>query len=173
MISFSWFGKSVQFQLKIFSFHHSKEFQVQSKGDLQCWSWNLQNLQLNLWMPKDIYIYIIMNIWWCQGDKYICHSDIFKFLCLFFFLAPKVKQVSVPWHIYSSCGCLGYHPVRAWPISNYAGAQRIKIVSWLQIPCAQVEKSNTQSSGISLISFYYGQTSDIWMKKVFLLKKFW
>ena len=65
---------------------------------------------------------------WCQGDKYLCYSGIFRFLCLFF-LAPKFNQESVPWHIYSSCGCLGYHPVQAWPISNYAGAQRIKMIS--------------------------------------------
>ena len=69
-----------------------------------------------------------MNMCWCQGDKYICHSGIFRFLCLFF-LAPKFKQESVPWHIYSPCGCLGYHPVRAWLICNYAGAQRIEMLS--------------------------------------------
>ena len=48
-----------------------------------------------------------MNMCWCQGDKYLCYSGIFRFLCLFF-LAPKFNQESVPWHIYSSCGCLGY-----------------------------------------------------------------
>ena len=29
------------------------------------------------------------------------------------------------------------------------------------MPCSQIEKSNTQTSAISLMSFYYGQTSDI------------
>ena len=37
VISFSWRGKNVQVQLKTFCFHHSKEFQVQSEGDVQCW----------------------------------------------------------------------------------------------------------------------------------------
>ena len=126
MISFLWFGKNVQVQLKTFCFHHSEEFQLQSKRDVQCWWYNLHNLQVNQIKSRRTY----QSLWICAGAKEtnICHSGIFRFLCLFF-LAPKVKQESVPWHIYSSCGCLGYHPVQAWPISNYAGAQRIKMIS--------------------------------------------
>ena len=169
MISFSWFGQKCSSPAQNILLPSSEEFQVQSKGDVQCWWCNLHNSQLNLWMPKDI----IINMWWCQRGEYICHSDIFRFPCLFFFLAPKVKQFSVPWHIYLSNRCLGYHTLGAWPISNYARAQWIKIVIWLWMSCSQIEKSNTKTSAISLISFYYGQTSDMWIKKVFLLKKFW
>ena len=39
-------------------------------------------------------------MWWCQGDKYTCHNNIFRLLCLFFSQHPKLTNKSVFHDIY-------------------------------------------------------------------------
>ena len=52
----------------------------------------------------------------------------------------------------NKCSMTCICPVGSWSISNYAGTQRIKIVTWLQIPCSQMEKSSNKSHELLLWS---------------------